>query len=214
MRVIFCIVLATCDAAANSCCEVISYNADRIALSIPEGYYFVPRSANGTISLMVRYRDLAAPVRFDEGYDPSELADPTWTIDHSNFTGLVQIYRIKLKRPSSAADLRQSYPNLADVKSDWAGWTKLKECSSNCRQVFYTSETWHSEGVDNVLCYEVNNEDQLRLRCTVNDNIAGLLVHFSLPATKKEQFAEVRERVVGFMRGLIANGAVSCAAAQ
>jgi hypothetical protein len=205
------LTLTGCRAAAESYCEVYLYSRAPVTLSIPEQYYAFPRSADSTISLMLRYSDLAAPERLYESYDPGELAKPNWRIDASNYTALLQIYRHDLKRPSTAAEFKKSYPRLAELVSDWPGWTKLKGCLTDCQQVFYISDNWSKEGIRHVLCYEeVAIKDPLLLSCRVYDTIEGLHAAFSFPAAKKEHFAEFRERIAIFVRQLIEAGSTNC----
>lgn len=81
------------EASADSYCEAVTANNEPITLSIPEEYYALPRFSDSMISLKLRYRDLSAPERFNEGYDPRELEDPDWTLERSNKTALLHVYR-------------------------------------------------------------------------------------------------------------------------
>ncbi len=163
---------------------------------------------------MLRYADLSAPKKLEHEHDSQELADPTWQLDRSNYTALVQIYRNDLKWPTKVDDFKVSYPNLREVNSDWNGWTRLEECPLGCQQVFYISDIWRPIGVDHVLCYEVASRDPLVLRCGARDHIENLHVDFYFPAAKKDHFAEFRERIVSFVHKLTTDGAKSCDISQ
>lgn len=206
--------LCSCRSEAGSYCENISYKDHRVILSIPDAYYFIPRSTRGTISLMVRYADLAAPQKSGNQYDPRELADPNWQLDHTNYEALVQIYRIGIARATDQSDLRASYPTLVEAESDFDGWTKFETCPSGCQEVYYLSDQWKQRGVDYVLCYEVENRDPLRLGCAAHDSIEGLLVDFYFPSAKKQHFGEFRDRISEFVRRLIIEGQTNCSSVQ
>lgn len=212
IEALFAVSLATagCRVSAESYCEAYLYPPDPVSLSVPEQYYVLPRSGDGSISLMLRYRDLSAPEVLDDGYDPRELADPTWSLDGSKFTALLQIYGLDLRRPSTEAELLESSPRLTAVVSDWPGWTKLKECATGCSQVFYINRDWSNNGGRHVLCYELARGSPLGLKCRAYDTIEGLHVAFSFPAVKKDHFEEFRERISTFIRQLIAKGNSEC----
>lgn len=203
-------LLSSCDNGAKSYCEVIEYRDRRIVLSIPAEYYVRPRSTTSTISLDVRYADLAAPGKRQDPYDPAELRAPNWQPDSTKYAALVQIYRIGMKWPSTPSELKASNLSMIDVPSDWDGWEKFKECPSGCQTVFYTSDMWRERGVSHVLCYEVEGRDPAMLSCGARDRIEGVILDFYFPALKKEHFSYFRAKIDEFIRLAMAQGEKNC----
>jgi hypothetical protein len=204
------ILLSSCDNGAKSYCEVIEYRDRRIVLSIPAEYYVRSRSSSSTISLEVRYADLAAPSKRQDSYDPAELRAPNWQPNSSNYAALVQIYRIGMKSPSTPSELKASNLNMIDVPSDWDGWAKFKACPSGCQRVFYTSDTWRERGVSHVLCYVVEGRDPAMLACGASDRIEGVILDFYFPALKKEHFSYFRAKIDEFILSAMAQGEKNC----
>lgn len=188
------LLLFRSEANAGSYCEAVTANNEPIVLSIPEEYYALPRFSDSMMSLKLRYRDLSAPEKLNEGYDPRELEDPDWSLERSNKTALLQVYhRRNIQWPNSVSDLQKRNSTGRVVASDWEGWVKFKECRSNCGSVSYVSAHWHSLGVSYVKCLENEGYDPLLQGCIAYDQIDGILVEYSFPARKKRAFRRIQE---------------------
>jgi len=198
-----------CDAKAASQCEEFDYGDRPVMLSVPEEYYAFPRSPDSMISLKLRYRDLSAPQGFNDRYDPQELGRPDWSIDRSNSTSLLQVYRHLLIWPTSLRDLQERNPRGAEIVSDWNGWTKFKPCTS-CYTGIYISDHWQTLGVAFVECFELRGWDPLSQQCFAHEQIDNLLVKYSFPSTKREHLAEFRERIRKIINAWIIAGSRDC----
>ena len=94
--VLIVMIVVGCSPAKAQYCELFEYTAPPMVLLVPVDYYVLPRDPDGMISLMLRYKDLSAPKKLRDGYSPQELIDPNWSINITNYTALLQIYRQSL----------------------------------------------------------------------------------------------------------------------
>lgn len=213
--VLFWIFIAIAQRSEGSTpCEHLVYDGTEKVLFIEDAYYTFPRRSDGLlVTLSVRYRDLE-PSDSDAPSDVQALNDPLWSIEHSDETALLYIYRSSFKWPSTVGMLREVYQNGSVIETDWPGWVRFVRCTTNCSSAVYISEHWKTLRVDSVECRESKTVDPLDLSCWASDHVSGIPVQYYFPSVKREQFSEFRERISTFISSLEQKGKEFCKSTQ
>lgn len=200
--ILFWAFITFAQSAESSPCERLVYDGSEKVLFIEDDYFVFPRRTDGLlITLSVRYRDLA-PSDADGKTDSMALDDPRWSIDHTDKSALLYIYRSSFKWASTVEMLRDIYRTGSVIETDWPGWIKFAICIPDCVSSVYTSEQWRALGVDSVECRESATVDPLKLTCQASDHISGVPVQYDFPSVKKDQFVSFRQRISTFISSL------------
>jgi hypothetical protein len=188
-------------------CERFKTASNEFQLSIPQPYFVFSPKGKGSITLAVRYRDLApAGALIFEHFDEKEFLRPDWSIENSEMIGPIYIDR-QISEWPLRRNLDARYPNRIPMPALIHGWEAFVGCT-NCSEEVHVPRLRPDAYLDYIECPRSafhHTIPDTRLNCNVRDNYRNLHIRYHIPKTKLPLFdlyrAKVRLLVDRFVMG-------------